>query len=276
MRATVVGLGLIGGSIALALRARGYDREPKARARGRELGIRVVETLPDALRDTNFVVVAVSTSENTAVLREVAELAPQALLTDIASVKKPLLETETELPAHIRFVSGHPMAGSATPGLDGARADIFAGRPWLIVPGTHSSEKDIETLSAVVRRIGAIPRIVDRERHDIVMTWASHLPLVVAAALARAVWDGGGRDVGDLAGPGLVDTTRLADTPIRLALELSLADPIRLGNAMTALSKELADLAGALRAGDRDRVREFLEAARQARRDIRLGPGSDD
>lgn len=273
MRAAVVGLGLIGGSIALALRARGFDRDKAARIRGRELGIRVAESLPDAVADAELVVVAVSTSENAAVLGEVCRAAPNALITDIASVKRSLHEAESELPEGARYVSGHPMAGSATPGLDGARADIFAGRPWLIVPGKRTREKDIETLSRIVRRIGAIPRIVDAERHDEVMTWASHLPLVVAAALARAVWEGGGRDVGDLAGPGLVDSTRLADTPIRLGLELSLADPVGLAKAMKVLSQELAELADALTRGDAERVKEFLESARKARSDIRLGPG---
>jgi prephenate dehydrogenase len=275
MPAAVIGLGLIGGSAALALRARAYDRNPRVRSRARELGIRVTETAADAVRGAELVLVAVPTSENPAVLREVARLAPSALLTDIASIKRPWLGAESDLPERVHYVSGHPMAGSVIPGLDGARADLFAGRPWLIVPRRHSKAADVEHLSDVVRRIGAIPIRVDAEHHDELMAWASHLPLVVAAALARAVDEGAGARVGGLAGPGLIDTTRLADTPLPLALELSLADPPFLADAIEKVVAELHIVAEALRAGDSDRVRAFFEEASQARKRIRLGPSEE-
>jgi prephenate dehydrogenase len=275
MPAAVIGLGLIGGSAALALRARTYDRNPKVRTRARELGIRVTESVADAVRGAELVMVAVPTSENPAVLREAARLAPAALLTDIASIKRPWLGVESDLPDGVRYVSGHPMAGSATPGLDGARADLFAGRPWLIVPRRHSRPGDVAQLSDVVRRIGAIPIRVEAERHDELMTWVSHLPLVVAAGLARAVMDGGGARVGDIAGPGLIDTTRLADTPLPLALELSLADPPFLADAIEKVIAELQNTATALREGDSDGVRAFFEEAAHARKRIRSGPSEE-
>ena len=272
MPAAVIGLGLIGGSAALALRARSYDRNPKVRTRARELGIRVTESIGDAVRGAELVLVAVPTSENPSVLRDAARLAPAALLTDIASIKRPWLGVESDLPEGVRYVSGHPMAGGAAPGLDGARADLFAGRPWLIVPRKHSRPADIAHLAEIVRRIGAIPIRVEAEKHDELMSWASHLPLIVAAGLARAVIDGGGPRVGDLAGPGLIDTTRLADTPLPLALELSLADPPFLADAIEKVISELQAVATALREGDSDRVRDFFEEAAQARKRIRSGP----
>ncbi len=275
MPAAVIGLGLIGGSAALALRARAYDRDPKVRSRAREVGIRVTSTAAEAVRGAELVLIAVPTSENPAVLREVARLAPAALLTDIASIKRPWLGIESDLPDRIHYVSGHPMAGGATPGLDGARADLFVGRPWLIVPRRHSKSDDIRHLSEIVRRIGAIPIRVDAERHDELMAWASHLPLVVAAALARSVDEGGGDRVRDVAGPGLIDTTRLADTPLPLALELSLADPPFLADAIDKVVGELHAICEALRGGDSDRVRAFFEEARQARKRIRSGPSDE-
>lgn len=275
MPAAVIGLGLIGGSAALALRARSYDRNPKVRSRARELGIRVTDTVKDAVRGAELVLVAVPTSENPSVLREAAHLAPAALLTDIASIKRPWLGIESELPDGVRYVSGHPMAGSATPGLDGARADLFAGRPWLIVPRKHSRPADIEQLSEILRRIGAVPIRVEAERHDELMAWTSHLPLLVAAALARTVIEGGGARVGDVAGPGLIDTTRLAETPRPLALELSLADPPFLADAIERVVAALQSVADALRAGDSDRVRDFFEEAAKARKRIRSGPSEE-
>jgi prephenate dehydrogenase len=275
MPAAVIGLGLIGGSAALALRARAYDRDPKVRARARELGIRVTDSVAEAVRGAELVVVAVPTSENPGVLRDVARLAPSALLTDIASIKRPWLGTESELPERVHYVSGHPMAGSATPGLDGARADLFAGRPWLIVPRRRSKAADIQHLSEIVRKIGAVPIRVEAERHDELMAWASHLPLAVAAALACAVDAGGGERVRDVAGTGLLDTTRLAETPLPLALELSLADPPFLADAVDKVIGELQALAEALRGSGSDRVKEFFLHAAQARKRIRSGPSED-
>src|SRR5207249_2629847 len=118
MRVAVVGLGLIGGSAALALGARGYDRDPGARARARDRGIDAAESLPEAVRRAEVVLIAVSTEETPALLLQAAAAAPDALLTDASSLKRPVAACAAALPAGTRFVAGHPMAGSKTPGLE--------------------------------------------------------------------------------------------------------------------------------------------------------------
>jgi prephenate dehydrogenase len=272
MRAAVVGLGLIGGSAALALGAPGYDRDSEARARARLLGIEAAQSLSEAVRDAEIVLLAVPTGETPGVLGQVAAAEPNALLTDTASVKRPVAEAALALPAAARFVGGHPMAGSTS---GGARADLFQNRSWLVVPTQRSDARSIESVQELARRLGAHPILVEADRHDALMTWVSHLPLATASALARAVSSQGGDGLDQFAGPGLLDTTRVAGTAAGLAMELALADPEALAKAIEEVGNELEALAGSLRARDGTALEEFFERASEARRSFqKLGPKS--
>ena len=111
-RVAVAGLGLIGGSLALALGARGYDGNPSVRQAARRRGIDVADSLPDAVAGAEVVVAAVPTGATIPLLVEIARRAPAAALTDTASLKRPIVEAAPGLPAGARFVGGHPMAGS--------------------------------------------------------------------------------------------------------------------------------------------------------------------
>ena len=158
------------------------------------------------------------------------------------------------------------MAGSKAAGLEGARADLFRGRPWLIVPTERSDVHSIGSLQEIVRGIGARPVVVDPERHDSLMTWVSHLPHAAAAAVARAVSAGGAEGLERYAGPGLLDTTRIADSPAALLLELALADPEALAAAIENVRGELARIAGSLLRRDAAELRAYFEEAVKARR----------
>ena len=265
MRVAVLGLGLIGGSAALALEARGYDRDAAARARARERGIDAVESLAEALKGAEIALLAVSTGETPALLREAAAAAPNALFTDAASLKRSIAAAAEALPGTTCFVGGHPMAGSRTAGIAGARADLFQDRPWLVVPTDRSDVHSIAAIQDLVRGIGARPAVIDAERHDALMTWVSHLPHAVAAALAQAVSGGVGNGVERIAGPGLLDATRIADTAPALALELALAQPEALAAAIDTVRRELDALSGSLRRGDAAKLSDYFENAARAR-----------
>lgn len=254
----VVGLGLIGGSAAMAFSARGWDRDATARRAARERGIDVAETLEDAVRGAELVLLAVPTAETPAALEQAARLAGDALLTDAASWKGPVLAAARSLPPGTRFVAGHPMAGAAASGIAHATADLFRGRPWLVIATERSDARSIEMLSERVRGIGAVPTPITGDRHDEAMTWVSHLPLGVAAALARSVRRRLGEDASRLSGPGLADSTRLAATPLPLALELALASPADLASALDAVAADLTALAGILRRRDASLLEAFL------------------
>jgi prephenate dehydrogenase len=273
-RCAVVGTGLIGGSIALALGANAWDRSGSVRERARRRGVRASDTLEEALDGAEIVVIAVPARDTPDVLRAAAARAPGALFTDIASWKRGVVEMAESLPPGIRYVAGHPMAGSTASGVEGADPALFTGRPWLIVPTPRSDAASVETLSDCVRAIGAVPLVVDPARHDFVITWISHLPLIASAGLARSVCRAVGADVGLLAGPGLIDTTRLAGTPLPLATELSLSSPEDLAEALESLSHELSKVAALLRRGDRAALESFLQDAASACADIAALPGT--
>lgn len=267
-RFAVAGLGLIGGSLALALDARGYDRDPQARRRAREKGIDAAESLSAALAEADVVFLAVSTSQTPALLAEAASARPQALFSDCASLKVPVVRAAADLPASSRFVGGHPMAGSRTRGLAGAESGLFRGRPWALVPSARCDAAAVARLSEIVAAIGALPVVLDAERHDAAMTCVSHLPHAVSAALAAAVEAGAGEDAARLGGPGLSDTTRLAEAPIDLMLERVLARPRALADAAADVAAGLETLRQALLAGDVAAVRAFFERAAAARKTL--------
>ncbi len=267
-RVAVAGLGLIGGSLALALKARGYDRQPSAREAARRRGIDVADTLAEALDGAGIAVAAVPTDAAPALLLEMFRTVPAVILTDTASVKRPIVDRATELPSGARFVAGHPMAGSQKSGVEAASADLFQGRPWVLCRTARSDEESLAAVEGIVRATGARPVLLDAASHDALMTWASHLPLAVAAALARAAGRGAGPQLTTVAGPGFLDTTRVAGQPAALALELALADPAALADAVDAVRAELATLGGALRASDAAAIRAFLDDASARRRDL--------
>ena len=265
MRAAVVGLGLIGGSAALALHARGWDRDGQARDLARRRGIDAVESLEDALAGAELVLLAVPTSETADLLRRAARVRPEALFSDCASLKVPVSRAAESLPRGVRFVGGHPMAGSGSAGLVGADPDLFRGRAWILVRTTRSDDRSLADLEALVSSVGAVPIVLDAERHDAAMTRVSHLPHVVAAALALAATRPEPEMV-RLAGPGLLDTTRLAEMSSDLLLELALADPAALAGAVDDVIAELDVAAQALRDGDAEALEEFFLRAGSTRR----------
>jgi prephenate dehydrogenase len=265
-RAAVVGLGLIGGSAALGLGARGWDRDERARGRAQSQGIDVRDTVEEALEGAQVVLLAVPTQDVPALLSRCASIRPDALFSDCASLKAPVARAAAALPPAVRFVGGHPMAGPGSHGLAAADPTIFRGRPWILVPTPQSDEASIGILSELVSSLGAAPVILDADRHDAAMTRVSHLPHVVAAALAlSAAGPGTGPAVGSLAGPGLLDTTRLAEMPPALLKELAMADPPALAAAVEEVAANLEKAAEALRRGDVSALDAFFREAGVAR-----------
>jgi prephenate dehydrogenase len=267
-RYAVAGLGLIGGSLALALGARGWDRDPEVLRRARAKGIEPADSLEGALAAADVAFLAVPTGQTPALLAEAVRAQPAALFSDCASLKVAVVRSAQGLPAGVRFVGGHPMAGSHRQGVEAADPTIFRGRPWALTPTARSDAGAVKRISETVAGLGAVPVVLDAERHDAAMTRVSHLPHAVAAALATVAGALGREDAARLAGPGLTDTTRLAESPLELLLELAMADPRALADAVGEVGAELAQLVEALRSGDAASVRAFFERAGASRRVI--------
>src|SRR5256885_6742482 len=189
MRIAVVGVGLIGGSIALAARERldafvaGYDRADGALADAQARGA-LDEICPDvgaAVAGADAVFVAVPVSALTAVVGEVlTAAAADCVVTDVGSTKRAVVSDHA---ADSRFVGGHPLAGAETAGVAYARADLFDGATWYLTPTASTSGLLYERLHRALTGLGARPAAIDPDTHDRVMAAVSHLPHVLANVL---------------------------------------------------------------------------------------------
>jgi len=220
-RVGIVGLGLIGGSIALRLRDAwphttivGLDRPESAAEAERRGAIHERASSLEDLRAADLVVLAVPLSAMLDLVPQLTVLDSQAVVTDVASTKRQVVDAAraASLPA---FVGGHPMAGTERSGIAHARADLFAGRPWLLVEGTGGATVGAR-VEAFVRGLDAVPQWIDAETHDRCVAYVSHLPQLVAVALMNATAEGVGLDGLRMAGPAFADMTRLASSPTAL------------------------------------------------------------
>ncbi len=237
------GLGLVGGSLARALSARGYavvgvDRPaPLRRARAARAIARAAR-LEAALGEADVAVLAAPPMANLRLLRRVARLArPDLVVTDVTSVKRPIVREARRL-GLARFVGGHPMAGRERSGFGSSSADLFDGRPWILTGGEPGA---VATVRRLVRATGARPVSMRAAEHDRVMARLSHLPQLVAWALL----DTARRDEATvrrlaLAGPGFRDMTRLARSPRRLWRDILAANGDEVARALRELRAGLS------------------------------------
>jgi prephenate dehydrogenase len=232
-RVTIIGTGLIGGSIGLALRAAklsglevvGYDRENGAMGDARRMGAidRGAPTLAEAVRDARMVIAAVPPLALRQVFEEIApHLAEGAIVTDTTSTKAMAARWAKELlPEHISFIGGHPMAGKETQGIKHAEAGLFKDKTWVVVPSPDAGEGAVRSVLGLINILGAEPLFIDAEEHDQYVAAVSHLPLVMSTALFSLVrnspsWD----DIAPLAASGFRDVTRLASGEPRMAHDI--------------------------------------------------------
>jgi len=254
----IVGLGLIGGSVALAARELwptslviAVDNKDVLETAMRLHAIDVAADDPVVLAEVDLVILAAPVRQNIEWLGELDEHVRQpAVVTDTGSTKRAVVEAARALPPKFTFIGGHPLGGSAKGGLENARSDLFKGRPWLLTPSGASGDA-LEKLTAFVSALGAQPRIIDAAAHDRVLAFLSHLPQLTASALMQVVGDAVGQDGLALAGRGLADTTRLASSPAEIWRDITATNADEIGLALDELIAMLQDLRHDLPVGDR-------------------------
>jgi prephenate dehydrogenase len=276
----IIGSGLIGVSVALALGRAGQsawltDADPAILAVG--LRRSLASRWPEAGRHPSprLVLVCVPPASTGAVLAEASRLNPHSTISDVASVKtQPLAEAERLGADMSRLVGGHPLAGRESSGPLGARADLFDGRPWALCPGTAAPER-VQELAALVDRLGAQPVQLAPEAHDAAVAMLSHLPQLVASALA-ALADEIPPEHRQLAGPGFADMTRLAASPAALWAQIAAANAPALAVGTERLVEAMALVLADLRAGRGGAVGALLERGGRSKAHFReksaLGP----
>jgi prephenate dehydrogenase len=225
------------------------------------------------LAEADLIVLAAPVRQNIALLAELDEyVRTPAIVTDTGSTKREVVAAAGRLPPRFTFVGGHPLAGAARGGLEHAQPALFEGRPWLLTPageGGGKMENAVEQLSAFVRALGAVPRILAVEAHDRLVAFLSHLPQLTASALMKVVGEAVGREGLALAGKGLADTTRLASSPADIWADIVATNADEIGAALDTLIDVLQDLRRDL--PDAAALGDVFDAAARWRNELKKG-----
>jgi prephenate dehydrogenase len=275
-RLAVVGVGLLGGSVAKAARARGIARE--VIGIGRDLTRleaalddgaldRATTDLADGLREVDFVLLAAPVRAIEDLLERMWDVTPAtALVTDVGSSKTAIVRTADALARRrpLGFVGSHPMAGSEKSGYGVARVDLFQGALVVVTPTETSEPRAVKSVTTFWENLGARVTTLDPESHDRAVAAISHLPHLVACALVDAVV----RDAPEalpIAARGFRDTTRIAAGDPRMWQEIFLANATPLAGVLGAFRQALDELQALIETGNPDAVEQALARIKAAR-----------
>ena len=281
-RVAIAGVGLVGGSLAVAARAAGLVGEVIGYGRGeanlrlaQERGLvdRIAREPAAAVADADLIVLAVPVSASTALAETFRPHARAgAILTDVGSVKAGVVEAlEARWPDRRLVVGAHPIAGSELSGAGAARVDLFRGRRCIVTPTAATDREALARVRALWEGVGAVVDEMPAALHDEILARVSHLPHLAAYALVSAFGETriAGRRVLDYAGSGYRDTTRIAASRPELWRDIALANRAALRGALAEFRAALDRLEGLLVAGDGEALEAALAAAAALR--ARLG-----
>jgi prephenate dehydrogenase len=275
---TVVGLGLMGSSLAGALRGRcrsvvGVARRPEVLQAARERGLvdRATSDVAEGLQGADIAILATPVR---AILRQLPAigplLAPGCLLLDLGSTKAEIVAAMAHLPAEVQPLGGHPMCGKEVSGLEAADPDLYRGCTFILSPLPRTSAAAVELGCALARAVGAQPLVLAPGRQDFLAATLSHLPYLLACSLVAtadattspdpAAWQ--------IVAGGFRDTSRVAGSDVTMMLDILLTNREEVLRAVRVFGAQLDRLADLLAAGDEDGLRQALEATRRQRREM--------
>jgi prephenate dehydrogenase len=271
----IIGLGLMGGSLGMALRAghacasvTGSDRVAETRAQAIALGS-VDSAFPDArdaVRQADLVILATPVR---AIVRLLGELAPAfragAIVMDLGSVKSPIVAAMAGLPPDVQPIGGHPMCGKERAGLAAADPGLFRNAVFCLAPLERTSAETLAVARDLVAAVGARSLVIESRRHDRLVAVSSHLPYLVAAALTATAGETAAGDdlLWMVTASGFRDTSRLAGSDVDMMMDILLTNSNNVASAARRAAQRLAALADAIAGVDEERLRSTLAATQQ-------------
>lgn len=281
-RVALIGLGLIAGSMSLAMRESGlagrivgYARSAETRATAREIGLvdEVTDSAAEAVAGADLVVLAVPVGAMAEVAAEIApHLAPGAILTDVGSVKQAVIEAVgPHVPEGVHFIPGHPLAGTEHSGPRSGFAALFRNRWWLLTPLPDSDPVAVARLTELVRALGANVETMEPAHHDLVLAVTSHAPHLIAYTMVgvadhlRRVTDD---EVIKYSAAGFRDFTRIAASDPTMWRDVFLHNREATLDILGRFAEELFVLQRAIRMGDGQHLHDYFSRTRAIRRGI--------
>lgn len=272
----VVGMGLMGASLALALRGRcasllGVDSDPETVAIARERGVvdRASETPDSVLSEVDVVILATPVRAILDVLRALPDLHPgRAVVLDLGSTKRAVVAAMDGLPERFDPLGGHPMCGKETAGIDHADPGMFIDAPFALTPLPRTGPGARGFAEKLVGALGARPLWLDPGTHDRWVAATSHAPYLAAAALSLAT----PLEAAPLAGPGFRSASRLAGSATSMTLDILLTNPDLVLEAVGRIATQLDIIAGALSRRDEAALEDHLSRAAARRRTLAASP----
>ncbi len=274
----IVGVGLIGGSLALALRQAGAVKEIVGVGRSQEnletartLGIidRIETSLADAALDADVVVLAVPVAAMQPTMQELApHLSPATIVTDVGSTKRDVVACARQhLPGHLgRFIPGHPIAGAEKSGAAAAFSDLFQNRNVVVTPLPENDEAAVAKISSMWRACGAIVNTMPAQKHDEIFAAVSHLPHLLSFALVEDIaFRANAKELFSYAAGGFRDFTRIAGSHPEMWRDICLANRDVLIREIDTYQSQLDRLRGMLEQNDGKSLEEVFGHARTAR-----------
>lgn len=279
---TVVGLGLMGGSLAAALRRRktcrrvvGVTRQATKTQLARQLGFvdDATTDLAEGVAQADVVVLATPVTDIVTKISALGPLLkPGALVSDVGSTKRAICAAMETLPPHVQAVGGHPMCGKESSGLAVADPALYEGKRYVLCPVPHTTPEALSLAQELVEGVGAKPLVLEADRHDWAVAAASHLPYCMAVALVGAAEALAAQDdlPWELAASGFRDTSRVAASDVRMMFDILTTNRDEVLGAIAAAEAALGELRNLLADGDDARLVEVLAAARDRRTRIYL------
>ncbi len=277
-RVAIIGLGLMGGSLGLALKRAGvaemeisgFSRNPATASKALSLGVidKAEADLTAAVERASMVIIATPVLAIRDILQQIAAHLPsQCIVTDTGSTKMEVMKWAQDLlPSTVDFIGGHPMTGKEISGLDGAEAELFNGCIYCLTPQSNASSEAVQSMTKLVRLVGANPLFIDPAEHDNFVAAVSHLPMLLSAALVSATAnDPSWAEMSKLAATGYRDMSRLALGDPEMSRDICLTNQVNIVNWMDQYIEELRKYRRLISEGGEELMEAFLRA-QQARR----------
>jgi prephenate dehydrogenase len=257
-RLAIVGLGLIGGSIAFGARRAwpsvhvvGIDRQPILDEAIARRAIHDADGSVAGVAGADLIVLAAPVQQNLQLLHQVlAHAAEGTVITDVGGTKRAIVAAADSIGDRVTFVGGHPLGGGARGGFEFATAGIFSRRPWIFTPTQTTPAYATSRLFAFARGLGAVPSTMPAAEHDRLLAFLSHLPQLTVSALMEVVGTAAAEKGLTLAGQGLVDSTRLASSPASVWRDVCATNADAIATALDLLIDRLTELRADLEHGD--------------------------